>query len=241
MPSRVWLPIRLDRETTFHAKQKQSYLRLIARLAPGVTLERADADSPCVARPMDARFPNNYKPSDPLQVDVRPIRDRVVGPQSPTWSRYLGAVGFVLLIACVNVANLLLARGEVRRKEMMIRSALARSEDGSRCSYRSRARSSRSAAACLVWAVAYPALRMIVAAAPVSIPRVGEIRLDVHGRCCSPRLSVWSRESCSRSCRTCVGRMYGCADGAQQWLTQRCPIGRARSAPDARFPRRVRR
>jgi DNA-binding PadR family transcriptional regulator len=176
----VWLPIRLDRETTFTRNRNNHYLRLIARLAPGVTLERADAEVRALRDRWTRDFPNNYKPSDPLQVDVRPIRDRVVGSAEPYLVALLGAVGFVLLIACVNVANLLLARGEVRRKEMMIRSALGAKRGRIAMQLSLESAILTFGGGLLGVAVAYPALRMIVAAAPGSIPRVGEIRLDVH-------------------------------------------------------------
>jgi len=176
----VWLPIRLDRETTFTRNRNNHYLRLIARLAPGVTLERADAEVRALRDRWTRDFPNNYKPSDALQVDVRPIRDRVVGAAQPYLVALLGAVGFVLLIACVNVANLLLARGEVRRKEMMIRSALGAKRGRIAMQLSLESAILTFGGGLLGVAVAYPALRMIVAAAPGSIPRVGEIRLDVH-------------------------------------------------------------
>jgi predicted permease len=174
----VWTPLRLDRESM--VTRNNHYLRVIGRLSPGVTIAAADAEMRTIRDRWTRDFPQSYKASDPLQVDVKPIRDRVVGATQPYLFALLGAVGFVLLIACVNVANLLLARGEVRRKEITIRSALGASRTRIAMQLTLESAILTLGSGLFGIAVAYPALRMIIAAAPGSIPRIGEVHLDTE-------------------------------------------------------------
>jgi putative ABC transport system permease protein len=121
----VWAPRRLNYDTLW--TRNNHYLSVIGRLSLGVGAEQAATEVRTLAQRMSRDFPDTYMPGKPLVATVVPLLNHTVAEVRPYLVTLFGAVLFVLLIACVNVANLLLARGEARRKELAIRSAMGAS------------------------------------------------------------------------------------------------------------------
>ncbi len=171
----AWAPLQLDRENPW--ERNNHYLPTIARLAPGATLETARNEIDVLAARSTADYPDYY-PNTGLRVRLQSFQDSMVGTAKTPLYILLGAVGFVLLTACVNVANLLLARGETRKREIAIRAAIGAS--GGRVSRQLLTESLLLAGVGGIagLAVAVVGVDALLAGGPDSVPRLGEIRID---------------------------------------------------------------
>lgn len=175
------LPWRFDREAL---RLSGFNYQGIARLKPGVTLDQANAD---VAR-MNAIWVKSWPVPIPgfdkilenirLTPTLRPLKQDVVGDIGPTLWVVMGTIGFVLLIACANVANLLLLRVEGRQQELAVRAAL-----GARWTRIARELMIESEMLALAGGVlgliaAHLLLRLLLRIAPTTLPRLSEITVD---------------------------------------------------------------
>ena len=172
--AQLWFPFTFD-PARLPGSRGAVYLNVVARLKPGVTVEQANGDLAAIGRRLEQQYPDN---NTGVGVAVVPLREWITGSLARPLYILLGGVGFVLLIACANVANLLLVRGVARSGELAVRAAMGagRGRLLRQLVTESLVLSAAGAAAGLALAVL--GTRLLVKAAPASIPRLDAVQVD---------------------------------------------------------------
>jgi predicted permease len=176
------LPLRFDRNKIFLGNF--SY-QGIARLKPGVTLQQANVDVARIlgiwlkAWPTPPGFSRSLFENARLAPKLQPLKQEVVGDIGATLWVLMGTIGLVLLIACANVANLLLVRAEGRQQELAIRAALGAGWGRIARELLLESVMLGVMGGALGLALAYAALRILVSNGPATLPRLSEIGIDL--------------------------------------------------------------
>jgi len=171
----VYVPIGQWNDPTFRDRTISMGMDVVARLKPGVTVEQARADMDSVAREQAIDYP---KSNGGMGITTIPLLQDLVGNRKPILLILLGAVGFVLLIACVNVANLLLARATGRARELAIRQALGASRGRIIRQLLMESILMALAGGVLGLAIAAWSTGAVLKLLPEAIPRMDEIGMD---------------------------------------------------------------
>jgi putative ABC transport system permease protein len=173
----IWLPMGLDPAN--RQNRGSHYLYLIGRLAPGVTGAQATSEMASLLRQWQLLSGGMHSPNDSThKMQFAPLRDEVIGNVARALWILQGAVILVLLIACANVANLLLVRAEGRHKEFAIRTALGAGRGRILRQFMAEGLVITTFGALLGLALAHWGLTALLSANPESIPRSAEIGID---------------------------------------------------------------
>jgi predicted permease len=176
------LPLRFDRSRVFLGNF--SY-QALARLRPGVSLSQANADATHMipigldSFPPPPGYSKKMIEDARLAPNLRPLKQDVIGSIADTLWLVMGTIGMVLLIACANVANLLLVRADARQRELAIRTALGAGWRTIAAELMAESLTLGVLGGLAGLGLAYCALRLLVRMGPASLPRLGEIGIDL--------------------------------------------------------------
>ena len=170
----LWYPAADPNDA--QSRGRHSYT-IVGRLAPGTTEASAGREVAAIARQLETEYPaDNAKRG----ARVQGMAEAIVGDVRPALFVLLGSVGLVLLIVCVNVANLFLARAAARSREVAVRTALGAARGRLAQQFLTESFVVTAIGSALGLAVAYWGSRLLVSRAPQSIPRANEIGIDAN-------------------------------------------------------------
>jgi putative ABC transport system permease protein len=169
----MWTAARFNFET---ANRNNVAFRIIGRLRPGATIEQAQARADQVAAELRRQFP--IKSSSGLYFHVVPMFDDLVSGVRPAILSLMGAVAFVLLIACANVANLLIVRASARSRELAVRAAIGASRPQLVRQMLAESLAIATAGTLLGLLLARAGVRLLLALGPKDLPRLDAVALD---------------------------------------------------------------
>jgi len=171
----LWVPF--DMSPKYLGPRGEHHLRALGRLKPGATAAQADADLKAIAAQLEKQYPNS---NEKVGAGAAPLKELLVGQSREPLSILLGAVALVLLIACANVANLLLARATGRRREVALRAAMGASSGRivRQLLTESVLLSLLGGAVGIV--VAYASVQLIARAESLPLPRANPIGVDLR-------------------------------------------------------------
>ncbi len=178
--AQLWAPLQYDPSLPADGREWGHHLTMIGRLQPGVGMQQASNEMTVIVHGLAAVYAKGYDSSGgvPDGMQVHRVQDDLVRDVKPALLVIMAAVGLLLVIACVNVTNLMLARGAQRQGELATRAAL-----GARPARLIRQLMTESVLLALAGGafgllLARAGVRVLVALAPVDLPRAGSIRLD---------------------------------------------------------------
>ncbi|HEV7820165.1 MAG TPA: ABC transporter permease, partial [Burkholderiales bacterium] len=183
-PAEFYRPVA---EMPAENERASRHLRAIARLKPGVTLEQAQTEMHLIARQLAQEHPNENTNGG---VHLVTLREDLIGRLRPALLMLFGAVAFVLLIACANVGNLLLARSAARHKEIAIRAALGAGRDRLIRQFLTESLLLSLAGGALGILAALWGTTIIEASAAKLLPMLGRIEIDMTVLAFSAAMSV---------------------------------------------------
>jgi putative ABC transport system permease protein len=179
-PSRltdVWLPLGLYVQTFPADRGVHPGLTVVAKLRPGIGVARAAAEMDAIARRLEKQYP---MPNTNHTVSVVPYYEQIVQNIRPALLALVGAVSFVLLIGCANLANMLLARADGRQREIAIREALGASRWRIAQQMLTESMLMALGGGALGALLAWWSVNAFVASRPASVPRIDQIAVDLR-------------------------------------------------------------